>query len=547
MRRLTALVVVMVGFLGMNEAAVLAQKASAMEKAGCEALRYIRNLTVVSSEIAETESGVEYCYVRGVLPPAIHFHVQLPFPRNWNGRFLQWGDGGKDGDLDFADHRVGDGYAVANSNTGHDNGAEPGSSFGHNNRQAEIDFGYRAVHLTVMAAKTLVQNYFGKAAEYSYFEGCSTGGRQGLMAAQRYPADFDGIVAGAPANYYQEMNAVRVWLLQRMFRDNLKGALGFDTDSDGRLDSTRKINILAGEVLKRCDVIDGIADGVIDDPSQCDFDGRRDLADVMCAGNVDGDDCFTVSQVQTVLDFYEGPRSRTGRPIYSGKPLGSELQWASLFVPHLRNAFFPTAVRLGGDHLNYLFYEEDPGVAPMNLIDLTVVPDSKAIPPEWAWWQFDINDVITGKGDFMMGITDATNPDLSRFLKFQNGRLIVYHGWADALVAPQPTVDYYRAAIDVTYDGNVEAMRETARLFMVPGMAHCRGGAGPDTWDRLLPLVDWVERGAAPDSIIATHSTGGVVDNERPICAFPERAVYSGPSGGSGSPTNWIAENFSCR
>ena len=258
MRRLTALVVVMVGFLGMNEAAVLAQKASAMEKAGCEALRYIRNLTVVSSEIAETESGVEYCYVRGVLPPAIHFHVQLPFPRNWNGRFLQWGDGGKDGDLDFADHRVGDGYAVANSNTGHDNGAVPGSSFGHNNRQAEIDFGYRAVHLTVMAAKTLVQNYFGKAAEYSYFEGCSTGGRQGLMAAQRYPADFDGIVAGAPANYYQEMNAVRVWLLQRMFRDNLEGALGFDTDSDGRLDSTRKINILAGEVLKRCDVIDGI-------------------------------------------------------------------------------------------------------------------------------------------------------------------------------------------------------------------------------------------------------------------------------------------------
>ena len=291
---------------------------NAADGAACEALLHLRNLTITHAGLSDTAAAVSYCYVRGILPPAIHFHVQLPLPTNWNGRFLKWGDGGKDGDLDFADHRVAEGYAVANSNTGHDNGAEPGSSFAYDNRQAEIDFGYRAVHLTVAAARTLVRSYYGEDPVYSYFEGCSTGGRQGLMEAQRYPTDFDGIVAGAPANHYQEMNAVRVWLLQRMFRDDFGAALAFDADGDGRFDSVRKLD-------------------------------------------------------------------------------------------------------------------------------------------------------------------------------------------------------------------------------------HCRGGAGPDTWDRLQPLVDWVEHGSAPDALIATHATDGVVDNERPICAYPQRAVCTGPDGGADDPANWVAGNFICR
>ena len=187
---------------------------SADVRAGCEALLDTRSLTITSARVVESDSAnVSYCRVRGILPPAIGFHVQLPFPENWNGRFIMWGDGGKDGDIDFADHRVAEGYAVANSNTGHDNGAEPGSSFGWNNRQAEIDFGYRAVHLTTVAGKTLTGAYYGEPPQYAYFEGCSTGGRQGLMEAQRYPDDFDGIVAGAPANHYQHGNAARVWML----------------------------------------------------------------------------------------------------------------------------------------------------------------------------------------------------------------------------------------------------------------------------------------------------------------------------------------------
>ena len=520
---------------------------SVEEITNCERLLQQRNLTITYAGIAETSEGRSYCYVRGLIRSAVHFHVQLPLPDDWNGRLLKWGDGGKDGDLDFADHRVSEGYAVANSNTGHDNGAEPGSSFGYHNRQAEIDFGYRAVHLTTMAAKTIIQNYYGSLPEYSYFEGCSTGGRQGLMEAQRYPDDFDGIVAGAPANHYQEMNAVRVWLLQRMLRDEGTAALAFDGDGDGSFDSIQKLEILADVVSMKCDRLDGVVDGVIDDPSRCNFDPLRDLSMHRCRDGAETEKCFTASQIRTVQDFYSGPRDRTGAPIYAGKPIGSELQWANLFIPYGGNSFFPSAVRLGGDHLNYLFYDNDPGVTVSNLLDLSIEPSKDSMPPEWAWWEFDINDDREGKGDVMKAITDATDPDLSRFLKQRHGKLVIYHGWADALVVPQPTLQYYRDVIAATFNGDTTMAREHTRLFMVPGMGHCRGGAGPDTWDRLAPLVEWVEQDVAPDALIATHLTDGVVDNERPICAFPEQAVYTGPIGGADQQENWTADNFSCR
>lgn len=530
-----------------SEPGAQAPAATEAERTGCEALLQTRNLTITYAGVANTRDGTTYCYVKGILPPAIQFHAQLPLPDAWNGRFIKWGDGGKDGDLDFADHRVGEGYAVANSNTGHDSGAEPGSSFAYDNRQAEIDFGYRAVHLTTVAAKTLVGSYYGRAPEYAYFEGCSTGGRQGLMEAQRYPDDFDGIVSGAPANHYQSMNAVRVWLLQRMFRDDFAGALAFDTDGDGRFDSLRKMDLLAEAVLLACDRNDGVKDGVIDDPPSCDFDPGRDLATMMCPGDTNADGCFTAAQIQTVRDFHAGPRDSAGRPIYSGKPIGSEAQWSGLFIPHPGNRFSPGAVGLGGDHLNYLFYDEDPGVAPANMLDTSSPVDPTALPPEWAWWNFDINDVTAGKGDVMARITDATDPDLSRFLVENDGKLLLYHGWADGLVVPQPTLAYYHDMVEETFDGDMATGREQARLFMVPGMGHCRGGNGPDTWDRLRPLVDWVEHGQAPDALIATHLTDGAVDNERPICAVPQRAVYTGPTGGADDPANWVQSNFTCR
>ncbi len=282
----------------------LPQGVSNEQQQACQALQQLRNLTITSASIRDNDQSDEpYCYVRGIISPAIHFHAQLPLPANWNGRFLQWGDGGKDGDLDFADHRVAEGYAVTNSNMGHDSGTEPGSSFAYNNRQAEIDFGYRAVHLTVMAGKTLVRSYYQQAPAYSYFEGCSTGGREGLMEAQRYPSDFDGIVAGAPANFYQALNVAGIWHLQRIFRDNMVGNLAVDTNGDGAYDSVNLLQLLNGQVLNACDANDGIVDGVINDPLSCSFDPVRDLSDLKCPSGNASDSCFTDAQIQTIVDF----------------------------------------------------------------------------------------------------------------------------------------------------------------------------------------------------------------------------------------------------
>ena len=534
----------MVGFVN----GVSAQSVSAEERAACAELVNIENLTITSASVRIAADGpLPYCYVRGILPPAIGFHVQLPLRDRWNGRFLKWGDGGKDGDLDFAHGRVLEGYAVANSNMGHDNGAEPGASFGFNNRQAEIDFGHRAVHLTVIAARRIVEVYYGRAPEYSYFEGCSTGGREGLMEAQRYPYDFDGIVAGAPAHLYQDMNAARTWMLQKMYADDFAGSLSFDTDGGGLPDSALKGEWLVRAVLDKCDKLDGITDGVIDNPLACDFEPATDLSDMACTEDVNAEDCFTRIQVHNIEEFYAGAHDSSGNRIYPGHAFGSEDSWLRLYVPHSSNQFRPGALGVTGDHVNYLFYETDPGVAPMDLTDFSRMPDATRTPPEWAWWQFDIDDVARGQGDLMKSITDAKDPDLTRFLVENGGKLILYHGWSDALIVPEGTVEYYDEMVGATFGGGLEIAREHSRLFMIPGMGHCGGGPGPNSWDKLAPLVDWVERGIPPESVIATHSTRGVVDNERPIFPYPDQAVYTGPAGGADDATNWVPENFSRR
>ncbi len=514
----------------------------------CEALLDLRTLTITSARLVEGQSnGVRHCYVKGILPPAIGFHAQMPLPENWNGRFLQWGDGGKDGDLDFADHRVAEGYAVTNSNTGHDNGAEPGASFGWNNRQAEIDFGYRAVHLTVNAGKTLTRAYYGEPPTYSYFEGCSQGGRQGLMEAQRFPTDFDGIVAGAPVNFYQAMNASRIWYMQKIYANQFAASLTFDSDGDGRPDSPTKLEMLAEAVLARCDANDGIHDGVIDDPPSCDFDPTRDLEVMMCPDDVNKDSCFTTTQIALIEDLYAGSFDSTGTPVYPGKTRGSELEWLDELFPYAGNHFTPGNFRIAGDHLNYIFYETDPGVTLPDLTDVSLVADPTRNPPEWSWQEFDIDDVTNGRADLMMSIMDATDSDLKRFLIDHGGKLILYHGWNDYSTVAHTTVAYYQDMVDKTFAGDIDEATDRARLFLAPGMNHCRGGVGPNLWDRLAPLVEWVERGTAPDALIATHTTDNIVDKERLICAYPERAVYSGPAGGENDPANWVHSNFTCQ
>ena len=520
-----------------------------IDQAACEGLKDLRNLTLTRAEIKKNPiDDSAYCYVRGIISPAIHFHAQLPLPKNWNGRFLQWGDGGKDGDLDYADHRVAQGYAVTNSNLGHDSAVEPGASFGFNNRQAEIDFGYRAVHLTVQAGKHLIQKYYEKEHDYSYFEGCSQGGRQGFMSAQRYPKDFDGISAGAPAFNYQGLNAAGTWNLQRVFRNNLVGNLAVDSNDDGSLDSLALVQVLHESVLQRCDANDGVLDRLVSDPLSCNFDPKNDLIEAMCPATPSGEPCFTQAQIETIADLYDGPKDSDGREVYPGKMLGSELSWPGYYLPWEGNKMGPSKLMgVAGDHMNYLFYEKDPGVAVPDVRDINYKTKTTGANPEYHWIDWKIDDFFSGKGDLMKSITDANDPDLNPFLLDEDGKMIIYHGLTDTLIVASDTIDYYNDLIDVTFNGDSEAAKKSARLFLAPGMNHCGGGAGPNAWDKLSPLVNWVENGVAPESIVATHITNGEIDNERPLCAYPKQAKYIGSAGGAANPQNWRAENFQCQ
>jgi feruloyl esterase len=393
-----------------------------------------------------------------------------------------------------------------------------------------------------------VNNYYNRAPDYSYFEGCSTGGRQGLMEAQRYPNDFDGIVAGAPVNYYQAMNAAGTWNLQRMFKDNFAGNLAIDSNGDGQRDSVELVRILNDAVLQKCDANDGIRDGVLNNPLSCDFDPRVDLADHMCPSSGNGAVCFNDAQIQTIADFYSGPYDSNGTVIYPGRTKGSELDWIGLFVPSASNGMAPSMLRgPAGDHVNYLFYEEDPGVTIPNLNDPNYTPRRDGMNPEFHWLDFSVDDFTSGQAELMSSIMDATDPDLTSFLKSRDGKLIVYHGMGDALSVATATVNYFNDMVDTTFAGSFSDANDSSRLFLAPGMGHCGGGPGPNNWDKLAPLVDWVENGVAPESLTATHSTDGSVDNERLLCTFPQQARYTGPAGGENDSDNWVAENFSCQ
>jgi hypothetical protein len=226
---------------------------------------------------------------------------------------------------------------------------------------------------------------------------------------------------------------------------------------------------------------------------------------------------------------------------------GSEFAWDRTIIPHEGNNLLPSRLRYVTDHMNFLFYEQSPGVPMADPTDLSVAPDKSTTPPEFAWWEFEVDDFTAGKADYMMRLTDATDPNLSRFLNRENGKLLLYHGWADPERPAQPVIDYYRTAVERTFDGDAERAGESLRLFMVPGMAHCDGGPGLSDWDRLAPLVEWVENGRPPEHIVAEHRTNGRVDNQRRLCPYPEQARYVGPAGGQNDPANWVESHFECR
>src|SRR5262249_21288408 len=272
-----------------------------------------------------------------------------------------------------------------------------------------------------------------------------------------------------------------------------------------------------------------------------------ELASRICPAGKDGDDCFTPRQLQTIKEIYRGPHDSRGVRIYKGMDVGSEWNWDETLFAHRGNRMIPFKLTYAVDHVNFLFYEKSPGVPLANPFNAHQTPNKNVNPPEFGWWEFNVDDVTKGAGKFMMSITDATDPNLSRFLLRQGGKLLLFHGWADPEAPAEPTLDYYKQAVQTTFAGNMNPAREKVRLFLFPGMGHCHGGPGCSEADPLKALVDWVEKGVAPDYLVAEHRTNGLVDNQRRVCAYPQRAVYSGPSGGQNDRANWVEGNFTCR
>lgn len=517
------------------------------ELADCRELVLHPGLTITYADVVEKSEGVPaHCYVKGVISNSISWHAQLPARVNWSGRFVHKGDGGIDGDLDFRaglykDSWIRTGDAVANSNTGHDVGTGPNWAL--DNRQAEVDFGYRAVHLTTVAAKTLIEAYYGRPPEASYHVGCSNGGRQGLIAAQRFPQDFDGIVAGAPsifraANFYHHLK-----LMQHLYRDGMAANLADDGDGDGTPDSLGNVRLLHRAILDRCDTIDGVRDEVIDYPPACDFDLDGFLAQHACAGAAAEASCFTAAQADYVRHLYAGSAKPGGALVYPGVVPGSEYAWEP-FAATAGNGMKPYVLESIMRRFQSVF-DIDPGVAPADYTDVKQRVHGGALP-EWAWWNYDVERLFDDTVE-MTAIYDATETDLRRFFEDYDGRLLLYQGWDDPFHAADMIIDYYENVVANSFGGDHEAAGERVRLFMMPGVQHCNYGPGPDRWEYLQVISNWVERSEPPDRIVSWRQPFDVRVNERPLCPYPQRAVYDGPDGGQDDPANWVAANFECR
>ena len=485
------------------------------------------NTTINSAEIVagsftppagpEIKDLPEFCRIAGAIKPTpdsdIRFEVWLP-KSGWNGKFQGIGNGGFAGSISYAGlaNAVKHGYASASTDTGHQAGVTDASwALGHPDKIT--DFGYRAIHETAEKAKAIVRAFYGAAPRRSYFSSCSNGGRQALMEAQRFPADYDGIIAGAPANYLTHLLAGAIWDMQSTLADPQSYIPG------------SKLPAIEAATLQACDVLDGVKDGVIDSPPRCHFDP----AVLLCKG-AESETCLTAAQVAALKKIYDGPRASKGEQLFPGYSVGGETGpggWAAWITGSAPEKSLQFAFGTG-------FWKD------------MVFDDAS-----WDFRTFNTERDVKVADDKIAQRLNATNPDLSAFNK-RGGKLILYHGWSDAAIPPVNTVNYYRS---VQSKMGKDANR-FVRLFMAPGVQHCGGGPGPSSFGQggvadgdpqhniASALERWVEEGIAPEQIIAAKYKGPAatsgIERTRPLCAYPKVAKWIG----SGSTDD--AANFTC-
>jgi len=445
-----------------------------------------------------------HCRVAAVLTPSADSHIEIEIwmpAENWNGKFEAVGNGGWAGVITYGSgapqaiprnmaSALIEGYATASTDTGHVNdGSEGRFAVGHPEKL--VDFAYRAVHEMTVTSKAVMNAFYGNVPRLSYWNGCSTGGRQALMEAQRFPEDFDGIIAGAPANYWTHLMASPLAAAQAT-HEGEAGNVPVD-----------KLRLLHDAVVRACDGHDGVRDGLLQDPGRCSFDVKQ-----LACKDADSSSCLTTAQVQAAQKMYEGAKnSRTKEQVFPGMAFGSELGWdpvRGLQPLPIANSYFKDVIY------------QDSG---------------------WDYRRFNVDEDVAKADAAHAALLNATDPDLRPFFA-RGGKLIQYHGWNDQQISPYNSINYYKS---VEAKLGRDEVNKSYRLFMAPGMMHCGGGDGPNQFNPMRALERWREQNVAPNELVAAHVANGVVDSTRPLCVYPQVAVYSGHR----STTE--AANFSCK
>lgn len=452
----------------------------------------------------KTRTSVEVCRVsiHASPGPDSKIEIDLWLPAKWNGKLFGVGGGGFNGGIAsdplLLTSQVNKGYAGVATDAGHATSDHPLWALGHPQKIA--DFGYRSNHEAAIVAKAVLAFYYRKPLRHAYFHGCSNGGRDALMLAERYPGDYDGIIVGAPANDWTGLFAA--------FMHDREALEAF---GDGP-SLAAKLQLVHDAAIRQCDGDDGAKDGLLSNPEQCRFDPVA----LQCKSGARSD-CLTPQEVRAVRAIYEGTRGRRGRLIMPGFERGSEYQWDA-WMPAPKGA----AAGMGPDFYRYMVYDD----------------------PKWNPSEGNVDRDYQASKRKVGAALDAINPDLRPFIR-RGGRLLMYHGWDDAAIPPANSIRFYTAV-----RRQLGASADRTRLFMVPGMAHCWGGNGPSSFDQLGALAAWVEHGRAPDRLVAVKYDNDIaalagldtkVLKSRPICAWPKSPRYKG----SGSLDD--AASFVCR